>query len=56
MERLSEPRIRCVDKLPNAVFIMFGDGKCAIYSASLLYEMLPQAQQVAQDDELESDE
>jgi hypothetical protein len=56
MEGLSDPSILCVDKLPNAVFVMFKDGKCAIFPAALLYATLPQAQHLNPDEELEEDE
>ena len=56
MEQKSEPSILCVDTLQNSVFIMFKDGKCAIFPAALLYATLPQAQLVIADDEPESDE
>jgi hypothetical protein len=49
MERLSEPIILAADKLANAVLVTFEDGKGAIYSASLLYATLPQAQHVVDD-------
>jgi hypothetical protein len=56
MERLSDPSILCVDKLPNAVFVMFKDGRFAIFPAALLYATLPQAQHLHPEDELETDE
>jgi hypothetical protein len=54
MEPESAPRILCVDTLPNAVFVMFKDRKCAIFPAALLYATLSQAQEVIPDEELES--
>jgi hypothetical protein len=53
MERLSEPVIACVDTMPNAILVTFQDGKCAVFSASLLYATLSQAQMVK--DDLEPD-
>jgi hypothetical protein len=49
MERLSGPNIASVDTLPNAILVAFGDGECAIYSASLLFATLPMAQKVEND-------
>ncbi|MGB6932765.1 MAG: hypothetical protein WBD91_08300 [Acidobacteriaceae bacterium] len=56
MGHATEPRIQCVDKLPNAVFVAFEDGECAIYPAALLYETMPKVEPVARDEEVEADE
>lgn len=56
MERRLNPHILSVDTLPNAVFVMFKDGECAIFPAALLYATLPQAQHVDLDEEPEADE
>jgi hypothetical protein len=56
MERPSEPNILSVDTLPNAILVTFKDGKLAIFSAALLYAMLPHAQDVVDDLEPETDE
>jgi hypothetical protein len=46
MDSPPESRIRSADKLREGLAITFEDGKCAIYSAALLYAALPQAEQV----------
>jgi hypothetical protein len=56
MERLSEPKIVGVDKLPNGILVTFEDEKLAIFSAALLYATLPMAQRVVPDDDLASEE
>lgn len=56
MERLSDPHILCVDTLPNAIFVMFKDRKCAVFPAALLYATLSLAQEVIPDEEPEPDE
>jgi hypothetical protein len=47
------PRLIAAEHVGNAVVIMFADGKCAIYSASLLYDTLPRAEAVPELDEKE---
>jgi hypothetical protein len=56
MDRSSEPNIASVDKLPNGILVTFEEGKLAIFSAALLYVMLPHAQQVEDDLQPESAE
>ncbi len=34
------------DRMDQSVIVTFSDGKSAVYSASLLYAMLPQAEQL----------
>ncbi len=50
MEAHSEPRILSADRLDNSVLIAFDDGRCAVYSAALLYATLSQADEVSADD------
>jgi len=42
------PRIISADRLYGAVIITFDDGRCAVYSASLLDAIFPQAQDVTE--------
>jgi len=42
--------------MPNAVFVMFKDRKCAIFPAALLYATLSQAEEVVPDEEPEPNE
>ena len=48
-------RVRSVELFRNGVIITFADGKCALFSADLLYASLSQAQELSdqsdQDDE-----
>jgi hypothetical protein len=46
MEYPLDHRVIAAERLEEGVVITFEDGRCAIYSASLLYETLPQAQAV----------
>ena len=41
-----DPRIVHVERLDGGVIITFDDGKCAVYSAALLYATFPQADEV----------
>jgi hypothetical protein len=43
METCDEPRITSAEKMDGGVFITFDNGKCALYSASLLHLTFPQA-------------
>jgi hypothetical protein len=45
MENLT-PYVMQAERLNGAVVITFDDGKCAVYSAALLYAMFPQADRV----------
>jgi hypothetical protein len=53
MNTLETPRIVSVERLWSDVLLEFDDGTCALYSASLLFSMLPSAIRI--EDE-ESDE
>ena len=47
-------QVVCVDRLDGGVIVEFEDGKCAVYSASQLRAILPQAVEffeVTEDDE-----
>jgi hypothetical protein len=48
------PHIAFADRLNDAIVVTFDDGKCAIYSASMLYALMPQARQIT-DSELEDE-
>lgn len=37
-------RIASMDRLSDGVVVAFEDGRCAFFSTSLLYEILPQAE------------
>lgn len=46
------PHLTHVDRLPDGVVIMFNDGRCALYSATLLYAMFSRATELNElDDE-----
>jgi hypothetical protein len=47
MKSSSAPSITSIDKLRDGIIVMFDDGKCALYSASLLHATLPQAHEFA---------
>jgi hypothetical protein len=51
METASEPRVTLAERMEGGVIISFADGKCAVYSASLLYATLSQASHVDPDPE-----
>lgn len=46
MEDFPEHRVLFAERLDAGVAITFEDGRCAIYSATLLYATLPQAHEV----------
>ena len=46
----TDPRILSTEKYENAVLVTFEDGRCALYSASLLHATLPQAEQLWDDE------
>ena len=46
MESHLPPRILSAERLENAVIIGFDDGRSAVYSASLLYWMFSQAEDI----------
>jgi DUF971 family protein len=46
METPANPRVISSDKMDGGVVVSFDDGKTALYSASLLRAMLPQAKQM----------
>jgi hypothetical protein len=50
MKTLSVPRVVSAERLEKGVIITFDDGKCALYSASLLHATFPQAEQVSEKD------
>ena len=43
------PRVIEASRLKDGLLITFEDGKCAVYTAGLLYSMFPDADQVMQD-------
>ncbi|WP_263385623.1 hypothetical protein [Granulicella arctica] len=46
METPSAPRIVSAERLNGGVIIAFEDGKCAVYSAALLYATFSHAEHV----------
>jgi hypothetical protein len=52
--RKMTPEIVEVEKVPEGVLITFEDGRSAIYSKALLYELLPNDRPVAVEGEPES--
>jgi hypothetical protein len=46
METKPEPRVVSAEKLSRGVVITFDDGKSGLYSASLLHETFPQAEEL----------
>jgi hypothetical protein len=40
------PDIAEIEKVPAGVLVTFADGRSAVYSPALLYDLLPEAQQV----------
>jgi hypothetical protein len=51
MDTKPPPRVVAADRSNGGVFIEFADGKSGFYSSSLLYEVLPKAEQVIKADE-----
>ena len=49
MSTHSHPRILSAERLNGGVIITFDDGKCAVYSASLLHTTYPYAEYVCTD-------
>ena len=43
------PLIIDSDRMDNSIIVSFEDGKTALYSAALLYELLPRAQELPSD-------
>jgi hypothetical protein len=50
MKDAAPPRIAFVDRVEDGVVITFDDGRCAIYSSTLLRQYLAQAKEVADSD------
>jgi hypothetical protein len=50
------PDISEIEKVPGGLLISFEDGRSAIYSTALLYDLLPNDRPVAQEGEPESEE
>ena len=46
MESQRAPLMVSADRMDQSVIVTFSDGKSAVYSASLLYAMMPQAEQL----------
>lgn len=53
METQSVYQIACVDRMDGGNLVEFEDGKCALYSASLLRAVLPQAVEFEVSDDVE---
>jgi hypothetical protein len=47
-------QVRFVEQVREGVIITFSDGKCALFSADLLYASLSQAQELHDNDEEEA--
>ena len=47
----SHCRVRFVELVREGLIITFSDGKCALFSADLLYTSLSQAQELHENDE-----
>ncbi len=45
-----EPRVTDAQRMTDGVIISFEDGKCAFYSAALLYEAIDQAEPFREDE------
>jgi hypothetical protein len=50
MENDACPRIEHADAIDNGVLVYFNDGEIALFSASLLRSVLPQAVRIESDD------
>jgi hypothetical protein len=50
MEQPTTPRIVEALRLRDGVLITFEDGKCAIYSAALLYAVFPKPDELTDDE------
>ena len=48
-------RILVAEKMRDAIFVEFDDGKCALYSVSLLYTALPLAATFNLSDDLDAE-
>jgi hypothetical protein len=53
METPQTPRITHAERMNGGVIIMFDDGKCAIYSASLIDATFSQAEEVPYEPEVD---
>ena len=50
MESFLHPRIVSVERLEDSAVVTFENGRSALYSASLLYNMISQANEIASED------
>ncbi len=44
MDRIAMPEIVAAERLSDGVLVKFADGTCVFYPASLLHELIPQAE------------
>jgi len=51
MEDPIELRVSAAERMSGGLLITFGNGKCAIYSAALLYSIFDQAKEVIEEEE-----
>jgi hypothetical protein len=51
METHTAPRIVTAERLSGGVVIQVEDGRCALYSSTLLYATLPQAEELIEEAE-----
>ncbi len=42
----AKPHLIAADRLDGSIIVTFADGRCAVYSSKLLYDMLPQAEEL----------
>ena len=45
MEHRETPYVVSADRINGSIIVAFEDGRCGVYSAELLYEMLPRARE-----------
>lgn len=51
MDTQTDSRIISADRTSNGIIVTFEDGKCALYSTTLLHAMFSQAQELLDSDE-----
>jgi hypothetical protein len=53
METQIVPHVVWAERIGNGIIVTFNDGKCAVYSAVLLYTAFSQAEQVTESEDEE---
>ena len=56
MKIQSEVRVRSAERVSRGLIITFDDGKCALYSAALLRDAFPQAEELTETDWTSADD